>query len=80
LSVHRNCAISERPAGTQVLVHTCDTTRGGSGSPLLAKDADGYSLIGIASGHQIDGTAKRSLAVSPDAVLDAIATAHANSR
>jgi protease YdgD len=80
LSIHTNCEISERLAKGNVLIHTCDTTRGGSGSPLIAETADGHALIGIATGHLKDGETTQSFAVHAEIFLAVLADLSADRR
>jgi len=51
LSGNESCTIvSLHSDGT--LVHTCDTTQGDSGSPLMVRSGDAYSVIGIDSNYR----------------------------
>ncbi|HET8727367.1 MAG TPA: trypsin-like serine protease, partial [Alphaproteobacteria bacterium] len=47
LAVHDGCGVTAVADGGALLLHTCDATRGDSGSPMLAREADGYAVIGI---------------------------------
>lgn len=47
LSVHDDCSAVGSPESGRLIVHTCDATRGDSGSPLLLRTADGAAIVGI---------------------------------
>jgi protease YdgD len=50
-----------QPIGARFLTHDCAATRGTSGAPLLAKEADGWAVVGI----NIAAGASANLALSP---------------
>ncbi|MBP2230706.1 protease YdgD [Azospirillum agricola] len=60
LMADRDCRILG--AGSGLLVHDCDATRGTSGGPLLARDGAGWSVagVGVAAGR---GPERRNFAV-----------------
>jgi protease YdgD len=74
LSMHAGCAISERRSKDRVLVHSCDATRGASGSPLIAEMPDGLFLIGVITGALENGETERGFAVHAEAFADRLAT------
>ncbi len=73
LTVHDGCKIASRLADDRVLVHNCDVARGGSGSPLLTRDAHGYTLIGIVVGNITNDAMHTSLGVHAAAFAAALA-------
>jgi len=59
LSRHDPCAVVSQGYGSALIYHSCDATRGDSGSPLLFRTADGYAVFalhvatGQASGREV---------------------------
>jgi protease YdgD len=64
LSVHEGCGIAGRSGGDRLLLHSCDATRGDSGSPLLRRTEKGIGLVGIDVGVVRSGGADHGVAVS----------------
>jgi len=54
LTVHDGCTLLGRGSGGRLLSHDCDATHGDSGSPILLRRGDRYTVIGIhvATGSQ----------------------------
>lgn len=73
LTVHDGCTIASRLADDRVLVHDCEVTRGGSGSPLLARDARGYTLVGIVVGSLSRAAERTAFGVHAAAFAPALA-------
>ncbi|WP_119460156.1 S1 family peptidase [Rhodospirillaceae bacterium SYSU D60014] len=79
LSVHEGCGISGRSGGGRLLLHSCDATRGDSGSPLLRRTEKGVSLVGVDLGVVRSNGADHGLAVSAagfSAALRAVLAGH----
>jgi protease YdgD len=78
LSISRDCSARTdvRELGEGSLVHSCDTFRGGSGSPVLLLQNGSAMLIGISTAATFDGTpntpAHGGLGVSATAFVGAI--------
>jgi len=47
LTVHDGCILLGRGSGGRLLFHDCDATHGDSGSPILLRRGDRYTVIGI---------------------------------
>jgi protease YdgD len=69
LSVHAGCTLLEAGAGRTVLPHTCDTTHGASGSPLLEPRDGSIAVVAIAVAVAGRGADERGLAVAARAFL-----------
>ena len=50
LSIHDGCAAMPGLGRPGLILHTCDATRGDSGSPLLMREAGGPVIVGVAVG------------------------------
>jgi protease YdgD len=72
LSLHAGCSISADRGDGNVLFHTCDATRGGSGSPLIIKTEDGYVIVALAIGVANGEGMERGLAVNAAAFEEKI--------
>jgi|APTNR8051073442_1049403.scaffolds.fasta_scaffold03139_2 protease YdgD len=72
LSLHAGCAISARVADDRVILHTCDGTRGSSGSPLLVDGPDGLHVIGVFAGTLQTERIEQSFAVHAHAFMEAL--------
>lgn len=70
LSLHNGCGVSGDVNGGPVLIHTCDATRGDSGSPLIIMTQEGPFLVGMIMGVTQSGDTERGLAVHPSAFLE----------
>lgn len=53
--------ISQAVARQHLLLHTCDATRGASGSPIFMATSSGHAVVGINSGHVSYATYRRNL-------------------
>ncbi len=51
-AAHMGCSITAE--AEEVLYHICDTYGGSSGGPLLARDDDGYSIVGLNAAARLD--------------------------
>lgn len=69
LSLHNGCGVSGNVNGGPVLIHTCDATRGDSGSPLIIMTQEGPFVVGMIMGVTKAGRKERGLAVHASAFL-----------
>lgn len=72
LSLHNGCGVSGNVNGGPVLIHTCDATRGDSGSPLIIMTTEGPFLVGMIMGVTKAGDRERGLAVHASAFLETL--------
>lgn len=72
LSLHDGCGVSGDVNGGPVLIHTCDATRGDSGSPLIIMTKEGPFLVGMIMGVTKSGSTERGLAVHASAFLETL--------
>jgi len=72
LSLHNGCGVSGNVNGGPVLIHTCDATRGDSGSPLIIMTKEGPFLVGMIMGVTKAGEKERGLAVHASAFLETL--------
>ena len=72
LSLHDGCGITGDVDGGPVLIHTCDATRGDSGSPLIIMTDEGPFLVGIIMGVTKGGGKERGLAVHASAFVETL--------
>lgn len=72
LSLHNGCGVSGNVNGGPVLIHTCDATRGDSGSPLIIMTREGPFLVGMIMGVTKSGDKERGLAVHASAFLETL--------
>lgn len=72
LSLHNGCGVSGNVNGGPVLIHTCDATRGDSGSPLIIMTEQGPFLVGMIMGVTQAGERERGLAVHASAFLETL--------
>lgn len=72
LSLHNGCGVSGDINGGPVLIHTCDATRGASGSPLILMTDEGPFLVGMIMGVSTGGKEEHGLALQTSAFLDTL--------
>ncbi len=72
LSLHRRCSLLGQAAGGLLMVHDCDLTRGGSGSPLLRISDGSVSVVGIAIASTVDEAREHGLGVPADTFIDVL--------
>jgi len=72
LSLHNGCGVLDDVNGGPVLIHTCDATRGDSGSPLIIMTGEGPFLVGMIMGVAKAGGKERGLAVNASAFVDTL--------
>jgi protease YdgD len=70
LSLHEGCGVLARVDGDRVLFTDCDSTRGDSGSPLLARRGKKVWIVGVASAVVVRGAKAGSYAVSASAFAE----------
>ncbi len=72
LSLHNGCGVAGDVNGGPVLIHTCDATRGDSGSPLIIMTNEGPFVVGMIMGVTKAGNDERGLAVHASAFLETL--------
>jgi protease YdgD len=72
LSLHNGCGVSDDVGGGPVMIHTCDATRGDSGSPLIIMTDEGPFVVGVIMGVTQSGTEERGLAINASAFVETL--------
>jgi len=67
LSRDSNCQLTPAASHKNIIEHSCDATRGASGSPLMIESAHGYALVGVVVGAVDTKRNEKGLAVAASA-------------